>query len=53
MCLEHASGMREMRTAQAVQILAGKRERKVSLWGLWSKEDNSKWNVTTSMLYVV
>jgi len=41
-----------MRTAQAVQILAGKRERKVSFWELWSKEDNGKWNVTTRMLCV-
>lgn len=41
-----------MRTAQAVQSLAGKRERKVSLWVLWCKEDNSKWNVTARMLCV-
>lgn len=30
-----------MRAAQAVQIVVGKHERKISLGRLWSKEDDS------------
>lgn len=41
-----------MRAAQAVQIVVGKHERKISLGRLWSEEDDSKWNVTTRMLCV-
>jgi hypothetical protein len=39
-----------MRTAQTVQILIGKHEMKVSLGRLWSKEDNSKWEITTRIV---